>query len=529
VRTVQRWEKSEGLPVYRHIHKKLGTVYAYASELDAWWNNRRPRLEAEEAQETKEAGKKWRRWMLAAALAGLAIAVATGLLLRQPVLPFEERDWVLIASFENRTGEALFDGTLEYALERELSNSGYVSVVPRERVEDVLRLMKRPLNTKIDAALGREICLRDGEIRALLAGSAEKIGPAYLLSVALVDPYGSTTVAGFNEEVASHEAFLPALQRLSKQVRKNLGENPFRVRFEPDKLEKVTTPSLQALQLYSQADLLIDQGKSAFPAWEYWVHGNMQKALEEVDRVAESVGDRRGQEREGFAFLVGLHYLPLGRFKQAQEMFDYIRDTSALQWCPALAAFLRDDSEALNDHLRRFTSEPRPSFPIPLLLLIRAGFLSEADEMTRAIEKSPWRRTFPALRGELSFARGQSVEAIPLLEEGIRKIRQPLEGITFFFASESLASAHERQGQLDKALRVLEQASQIKNELGVVLGPTAESLWMRNQWRLAQVYRKLGREEDAQPIEAELLKRLAYADSDHPILQALSKSPGQMR
>src|SRR5258708_2169164 len=36
VRTCQRWEKQEGLPVHRHLHEKLGTVYAYRSELDDW-------------------------------------------------------------------------------------------------------------------------------------------------------------------------------------------------------------------------------------------------------------------------------------------------------------------------------------------------------------------------------------------------------------------------------------------------------------------------------------------------------------
>ncbi|HLJ29879.1 MAG TPA: tetratricopeptide repeat protein [Candidatus Angelobacter sp.] len=40
VRTVQRWEKKEGLPVYRHQHDKLGSVYAYKPELDAWFNTR---------------------------------------------------------------------------------------------------------------------------------------------------------------------------------------------------------------------------------------------------------------------------------------------------------------------------------------------------------------------------------------------------------------------------------------------------------------------------------------------------------
>jgi serine/threonine-protein kinase len=37
VRTVQLWEKSEGLPVRRQYHKRLGSVYAYRQELEAWW------------------------------------------------------------------------------------------------------------------------------------------------------------------------------------------------------------------------------------------------------------------------------------------------------------------------------------------------------------------------------------------------------------------------------------------------------------------------------------------------------------
>jgi TolB-like protein/Tfp pilus assembly protein PilF len=47
VRTAQRWEKSEGLPVRRHQHDKLSSVFAYKSELDAWWHDRQPRLEKE--------------------------------------------------------------------------------------------------------------------------------------------------------------------------------------------------------------------------------------------------------------------------------------------------------------------------------------------------------------------------------------------------------------------------------------------------------------------------------------------------
>lgn len=45
VRTVRRWEREEGLPVHRHVHRVLGSVYAYKSEIDAWRQSgpRRPR------------------------------------------------------------------------------------------------------------------------------------------------------------------------------------------------------------------------------------------------------------------------------------------------------------------------------------------------------------------------------------------------------------------------------------------------------------------------------------------------------
>jgi len=42
VRTVRIWEKREGLPVYRHLHRLRGSVYAFRSELDSWWSQRSP-------------------------------------------------------------------------------------------------------------------------------------------------------------------------------------------------------------------------------------------------------------------------------------------------------------------------------------------------------------------------------------------------------------------------------------------------------------------------------------------------------
>lgn len=49
VKTVQRWEKREGMPVHRHLHDKIGSVYAFRSELDAWARTRNLRNTPESA------------------------------------------------------------------------------------------------------------------------------------------------------------------------------------------------------------------------------------------------------------------------------------------------------------------------------------------------------------------------------------------------------------------------------------------------------------------------------------------------
>jgi hypothetical protein len=57
VSTVQRWEKREGMPVHRHLHGKLGSVYAFRSEIDAWWGSRSALLLEERDQGREQRDK----------------------------------------------------------------------------------------------------------------------------------------------------------------------------------------------------------------------------------------------------------------------------------------------------------------------------------------------------------------------------------------------------------------------------------------------------------------------------------------
>jgi Tol biopolymer transport system component len=52
VTTVQRWEKREGMPVHRHLHDRLGSVYAFRAELDVWVKGRNLRAVEEDGPAT---------------------------------------------------------------------------------------------------------------------------------------------------------------------------------------------------------------------------------------------------------------------------------------------------------------------------------------------------------------------------------------------------------------------------------------------------------------------------------------------
>ena len=64
VRTLHRWEASEGLPVHRHVHAERGTVYAYKSELEAWRKNRKLSAETPDRPPAETERIRWKRGLL---------------------------------------------------------------------------------------------------------------------------------------------------------------------------------------------------------------------------------------------------------------------------------------------------------------------------------------------------------------------------------------------------------------------------------------------------------------------------------
>jgi DNA-binding winged helix-turn-helix (wHTH) protein/tetratricopeptide (TPR) repeat protein len=215
-----------------------------------------------------------------------------------------DRGWILVAAFENRTGEPIFDGTVESALQRELSESRFVSVLPEERIQDALWLMKKSRGTRLEPDVAREVALRDGSTSLVLTGQVEKIGHTYVLSTSFIEPSDGLVKTSLSEEAANQDAIGPAVRRLAQRVRDAVGETESQISKGNEALEKATTPSLRALQFYSKGIAFINQ--------DDWSSGTemLNRAVEEDPDFASA-----------HVYLAHC-YANVGKQKEAADHFD---------------------------------------------------------------------------------------------------------------------------------------------------------------------------------------------------------------
>ena len=174
------------------------------------------------------------------ALAGLVNWVRPlSFLAPEPALAFKERDWIIVADFNNMTGDAVFDRSLRVALEVAMAQSQYVNVYPRDRVAATLQRMQRPPAARLDETLAAEVAEREN-VRCLLACDIAQLGKTYSLTARLIRP--QTRVAVLTESVTApnKDGILAALDELATRVRRNLGESVPALSDQSKPLPKVT-------------------------------------------------------------------------------------------------------------------------------------------------------------------------------------------------------------------------------------------------------------------------------------------------
>ena len=205
----------------------------------------------------KRRGKRWLAAILLVVLAATAYATYRWTH-RPPVLA--ERGWVLISDFETSGDETIPNEGVREGLTIALQQSRYVNVFPRSRAYETLQRMKRPGAVRIDEALGREICQREN-LQVLLTGNIERMGRVSQITVRALNPARGNLLFVERERLQGTDQFFGKMDSLANTVRRDLGESLGGIEKSSRPLAKVTTTSLAALQLYSQAQDAKDQGK----------------------------------------------------------------------------------------------------------------------------------------------------------------------------------------------------------------------------------------------------------------------------
>ena len=204
---------------------------------------------------------RWKTWLLGA-LAAVVLFSALGfwLLYGRPAFSFNQRETVLVADFENQTGDTRFDEALRTAFIVSLEQSRHANVFPEIRVGTVLKLMGKSSTERVTPALGREICQRES-IRGLIAGSITRTGQEFALSAQLIDPQTGATVRSYMERSYGEDHLLDALDVIAADIRRDLGESLYQIHRADRPLPEVTTNSLTALKQYADSIALWHQGK----------------------------------------------------------------------------------------------------------------------------------------------------------------------------------------------------------------------------------------------------------------------------
>ncbi len=195
------------------------------------------------------ARKHWRFGLTGAAILTIAVVAAVVVSSRR-VIALSEKDTVLIADFDNKTGDGVFDDTLRQALTMDLAQSPFLNVLSDRKVTTTLALMGRPPDSRVVGDVARELCERVGS-KALIVGSISSLGTQYVLGLRAINCSNGEMLVAKQARADGKEAVLKALDKSASELRKSLGESLASVQKFATPVEEVTTPSLEALKAYT--------------------------------------------------------------------------------------------------------------------------------------------------------------------------------------------------------------------------------------------------------------------------------------
>jgi TolB-like protein/tetratricopeptide (TPR) repeat protein len=483
VTTVRRWEKGEGLPVHRHLHNKLGSVYAYTTELDAWRGDRSP-IPATEMLDVRPISEPARRLSYARTVAAVALAMAIGVVwlvrerTRIPAASAAIRSLAVLplANFSGDPEQDYLSDGLTEALIAQLSTIRGLRVISRTST------MQFKGTRKAVPAIGKELNV-DAVIEGSVLRSADKVRVTIQLIRAATDEHiwagtydresrdilalQSDVTLGIAHHVEAAVAGAPSLAVVPRTVAPEVYEAYLKGRFA---LQKGNRAGLDEALRYFQTAINAD-GTFA-PAY---------------------VGVAAVQSQLGTVFFgvppADTRPKVVDATRKALELDPQLAEARVL-----LANALQRDwhwPEAETEYRQAIELSPSDAGAHAGLAfwLICQGRSEEALAWARrAQELDPLAFTSVDIGGILFFSRRYD-EAIRELRRGLTL--EPDDPSVLFSLGFPLTGA----GQFDDAIRTLEKAASLSDRSPAVLGV------------LARAYAGGGRREEALQVVDELRRR----------------------
>jgi len=210
------------------------------------------RSAAATAQIESKSARKSIQW---AAVAGativvMGLAVGGWLLFSRKAHALTDKDTIVLADFDNKTGDPVFDDTLRQGLAVELQQSPFLSLISDTRIRQTLPLMGQPKDARLTPEIAQQVCERTASA-AILEGSIASLGSQYVLGLRAKNCNTGSILDQEQIQAARREDVLNSLSQIARKFRIRVGESLATMEKHSTLLAEATTPSLEALKAYS--------------------------------------------------------------------------------------------------------------------------------------------------------------------------------------------------------------------------------------------------------------------------------------
>jgi tetratricopeptide (TPR) repeat protein len=351
---------------------------------------------------------------------------------RKPALT--EKDTILLADFENKTGDEVFDGMLKQGLAIQLQQSPFLNLFPEAQMRHELKLMKRSPSEHVTAEIAREICERQN-LKALIAGSIVPLGSHYVIALEALNGQSGDSLAREQVEAENKEQVLRALSQAATRLRERLGESLNSIQRFDRPLQEGTTASPEAFKAYSQAiEMAVSGGlMDAIPFYKraveidsdfasaysqlaimYWATNRPGQAADYAKKSYE-LKDRAG-EIEKFRITHIYHRIVTGDLNKTIEVLKLQRRTYPREYTGPLdlaVAYhtLGQSDEAIAEARESIRLNPNFSAPYSLLaaVFLRFNRFTEVQDVIEQARRQELDHTrFHTVLYQIAFIKGDT-------------------------------------------------------------------------------------------------------------------------